>query len=401
MNILKNIIIIYIFFVINIAAQSSVDITKKNDDTDLIKKSGIKTRTVWEYFYNPDGDNSLRDSGFKSNTSFYENTGRILEYTKYHVYPALTVKEIYRYNKSGKIIKTSRYNSNFDIIEEIDYKYSSSGKLKKEIHSAFYNSVRVGVYFTITANVNESDIFSFLQDELQIEPKLESFMITVNITDSEELNQYVVIGDESEPTSLRFSWSQLSFETQKGLLGYEGPNRKENSYKSKFISSVDFKYDKNGNLKDRSVYNTAGDLISRESFKYNVDNKKISYYKYNENGKLNSMETYSYDNNGKMQESIGLDPSGNTVSKLIYKYDDKGNLAEKLWVKSSGEVNSRFLFSYADSNRLKEEIKYRNENERENSTVYNYDENGNIIEIIRYDVNEKKEKLLKYIYEIF
>jgi len=380
-------------------AQSASDINYKNDGQDLIKRTGIKTKSVWEFRYVEGNENAFTDSGYKSHSFFYDEFGRLTDYTRYHVFAALTVREAYTYDKLGRIARNSRYNSNGDVIEIIDYKYNSKGLLKKEIHSAYYNSVRVGVYFTITANINETGLFSMLQDELQIDPKLESYMITINITDSEELNQYVVIGDEAEPSSMRFSWSQLSAETQKGLLGYEGPNRNEHSYTNKFISNVIYKCDISGNLKERTVFNTSNDIIEREAYKYNSVNKKINYYKYNDNGKLSSMETYSYNNGGRLSESIGLDAMGKTVGKIIYKYDDNGALAEKLWVKASGEVNSRTKYLYNENNRLKEEIKYRGENEIENSLAYKYDEGGNLNGIIRYDVSGKKEKLWKYVIE--
>jgi len=399
---LKNFIVITLQIVILSAyllCQSASDVKHKNDEQDLIKRTGIKSKSVWEFRYAEGNENAFTDSGYKSHSFFYDDNGRLTEYTKYHVFAALTVREVYSYDKYGRITKNSRYNSNGDVIEVIDYKYNSKGLLKKEIHSAFYNSVRVGVYFTITANINETELFLKLQDELQIDPKLESYMITINITDPEELNQYVVIGDEAEQGSLRFSWSQLSVETQKGLLGYEGLNRKEHSYTNKFISSVINKYDIGGNLIDRSVYNTSNDLIDRESYRYNTNNKKINYYKYNDNGKLSSMETYNYNNNGKLIESTGLDAMGKTAGKLIYKYDDNGFLIEKLWLKPTGEINSRSKYSYNENGTLTEEIKYRGDNEIENSLTYHYDESGNIVGIIRYDVSGRKEKLLKYIIE--
>jgi len=89
------------------------------------------------------------------------------------------------------------------------------------------------VAFSILANVNENEMFSKLQEELEIEPKLESYTITVNVSDQDELNQYVVIGDELDPTSPRYSWSQFSISTQRGLLSYTGPTGKNIHTKAK------------------------------------------------------------------------------------------------------------------------------------------------------------------------
>jgi hypothetical protein len=99
--------------------------------------------------------------------------GRLTEYTKYQVYSDLTVKEVYTYDARNNIKQTTQYNSRGDRIETIDYKYSKSGKLKSEIHSAFLNSVRKGLYFSIEAsinNINGGQLFIDLQKDLEIEP---------------------------------------------------------------------------------------------------------------------------------------------------------------------------------------------------------------------------------------
>ncbi len=381
-----------------IFSQSSPDISGKNEDIDAVRKSNIKSKSVYEYRYSTDNPELLADSGYKSYLYLYDNLGRLTGYTKYHVFSNLTVKEVYQYS-GDKIIQTMRYNSADEMIETIDYKYNSSGNLKKEIHTAYYNSVRPGVYFSILANVADGEVFTRLQNELLIEPKIESYTITVNISDPEDINQYIVIGDEMDPTSLRFSWSQLSTASQKDLLSYTGPNRKEHEYTSKNIAKVNYSYDKKSNLTKKSVYNTAGDIIDKEIYTYNGDNQKIAYYKYGEKGKISSMETFTYDGNRRLSESSGLDAGGKLISRLVYKYDDAGSLAEELWYNSDGAVNGTTKFSYNTQNQKTEEIKFRGEDEKEGNTDYVYDANGNISEIVKYNADGTKAKLSKYVYE--
>src|SRR4030095_11084588 len=385
-----------------ITAQPATDLTKGNNEIDLIKKSNIKSISVWEYHYSKLHDNVLYDSGYKAFYYSYNNRGRVIEYTKYMVFSDLTVRENYTYNSADRLQTSTRYNSAGDRIETIDYKYTKTGKLKREIHTAYLNTVRKGLYFSIEANINDingGQLFADLQKDLEIDPIIEGYTITVNITDPEELNQYIVIGDEMDPTSPRFSWSQLSIESQRGLLSYEGPNKKEHTYHSKNIESVNYKYDRNGNIALREVYNTAGDMIEKETYNYNGDNKLTNFYKYNENGKISSMERYAYDEKGRLSESTGLDPSGKAVGRITYKYDEKGNLSEKIWYSTSGEINGLYKYTYDNQNRLTEETKFRIENERENRITYNYDEDGNTLQIIKYNIEDKKDKLIKYVYE--
>jgi hypothetical protein len=394
-------LIFFLLDIFSLHSQQVSDITIKNRDIESVRLSRIKSKNIVEYHYVKGDETALADSGYKSFYFGYDENGRMTEYSKYHVFTDLTIKEIYQYGKNDKITVNTRYNAKNDRIETITYKYNKKGMLKSQTHEAYYNSVRTGVYFSIAANVNESDLFARVQDDLQIEPHLESYTIIININDSEELNQYIVIGDEADPTSLRYSWSQLSMESQRDLLAYTGPNRKEHEYISKFLSSVIYKYDSKGNLTGREVYNTAGDMLDKESFRYDTENRRTGYTRYNENSKPRSGENYIYDAGGKLSESIGVEPGGASSGKLQYRYDDSNNLTEKRWFNSAGEINGRFTYLYDNENRLIEETRYRGESEREFTLKYSYNEKGNVADIVKYDVNGQKEKLIRYLYEYY
>jgi hypothetical protein len=389
-----------IFFIgTSLLAQSISDVTLKNSERQQVLNSKIRSKSIWEYRYVKGTSDAFQDSGYKSFYYGYDEKGRISEYTKYHVFTDLTVKELYQYGKTDNISKTVRYNSKNDIIEAIIYKYNKSGRLKQQVHEAYYNSVRVGVYFSILASVNELAVFAELQDELSIEPRLESYTIVINIRDTDEQNQYIVIGDENDASSLRYSWNQLSVDTQRELLEYRGPNRKEHQYLSKFISRVEYKYDKNGNMTSRTVFNTSNDRIEKETWRYDAASRKTGYSKYSENGKLSGSEVYSYDADGRLTESTGIESDGSISGRIVLTYDDAGNPAVRQWFNGFGELNGTYKFSYDASGRLKEEIKFRGENEIESKSVYDYDENGNVTQVIRYDIDGNKDRLLKYLYE--
>ena len=91
---------------------------------------------------------------------------------------------------------------------------------------------RTWKYFRILARAQDDSIFIILQDDLLIDPKLESYTFTVNILDPQPINQYVVIGDEYSPDALRYAWDQLSERVQEGLINWVGSN-KENLNKQK------------------------------------------------------------------------------------------------------------------------------------------------------------------------
>jgi hypothetical protein len=391
--------IVLLIFSASVFAQSTSDVTLKNSERQQILASGIKSKSIWEYRYVKGTDNAFQDSGYKSFYFGYDDKGRITEYTKYHVFTDLTVKEFYQYGKTDNISKTTRYNSKNDIIEAILYKYNKQGKLRQQIHEAYYNSVRVGVYFSILASVNELPVFALLQDELAIEPRLESYTIVINIRDTDEQNQYVVIGDENDATSLRYSWNQLSMDTQQKLLAYAGPNRKEHQYISKFISRVEYKYDKSGNMTSRVVFNTSNDQTGKETWRYDAAGRKTGYNKYNESGKLTGSESYTYDAGGRLIESLGIETGGSFSGRLVLSYDEAGNPAVRQWFNGLGELNGTYKFIYDTYGRLLEEIKLRGESEVESRSVYEYDENGNVTQVIRFDIDGNKERLQKYYYD--
>lgn len=91
---------------------------------------------------------------------------------------------------------------------------------------------RTWKYFRIQARAQDDSIFIKLQDDLLIDPKFESYQVTVDIRDPQPINQIVVIGDEASPDAQRFAWDQLSKDVQEGLVNWVGSN-KENLNKKK------------------------------------------------------------------------------------------------------------------------------------------------------------------------
>ncbi len=85
------------------------------------------------------------------------------------------------------------------------------------------NSLKSSIYFRILADADDDPIFVKLQDDLGIDPKMERYTVTIDIRESNPTMQYVLIGDEYNPT--RFSWSQLSEQVRNGLINWTGSNK--------------------------------------------------------------------------------------------------------------------------------------------------------------------------------
>ena len=93
-------------------------------------------------------------------------------------------------------------------------------------------------YFKILARAEDDSIFIMAQDDMGIDPKLESFTLVVNTSDANAQNQYVVLGDESDPSAQRYAWSQLSKRVQDGLISWTGTNKENMNQKRLDYASV-------------------------------------------------------------------------------------------------------------------------------------------------------------------
>ena len=80
-------------------------------------------------------------------------------------------------------------------------------------------------YFNIHASSEDDAIFVQLQDDLGISPKMERYLLTVNLL--EKNNQYIIIGGENNPSSKKYSWSSLRASVQKGLINWDGSNKEK------------------------------------------------------------------------------------------------------------------------------------------------------------------------------
>lgn len=105
-------------------------------------------------------------------------------------------------------------------------------------HEEDPDNPRTWLYFRIFARTDDDSLFLFVQDDMGIDPKLESFTIVVNIADMNEMNHYVTLGDELDPNALRFPWAQLSKRVQQGLRSWTGTNKENLNQKKLDYASV-------------------------------------------------------------------------------------------------------------------------------------------------------------------
>lgn len=116
-----------------------------------------------------------------------------------------------KYNKTAVLILLS-------FLFSLSINCSSSKKIKEP-------GVKKWTYFKIYADADDAPIFVKLQDDLNIDPKLERYSIVVDKRDKDSNNWYVIFGDEEGSYQPRFAWSKLSKDVQEGLVNWTGSNK--------------------------------------------------------------------------------------------------------------------------------------------------------------------------------
>jgi len=97
------------------------------------------------------------------------------------------------------------------------------GCAKSTSYKSDEDNPRLWKYFNIYASAEDDAIFVQLQDDLGISPKMERYILTVNVTDKN--NMYIMLGGEQNSSAKKYSWSGLRAAVQKGLLNWTGSNK--------------------------------------------------------------------------------------------------------------------------------------------------------------------------------
>lgn len=101
-----------------------------------------------------------------------------------------------------------------------------------EIDDAAYDITKIK-YFKILACTDDDSVFIKVQDEMSIDPRVSSFILTVNVSDDNPENHYIVFGEEDDKTSIISSFSTLSNETKRKLIEWDDYNKYEITPKKK------------------------------------------------------------------------------------------------------------------------------------------------------------------------
>lgn len=159
--------------------------------------------------------------------------------------------------------------------------------------------------------------------------------------------------------------------------------------------SIDYEYDKNGNMTLHIEHDADGNLNCRYDYMYDAEGREIRMtFSNRHNAILYVTETEYYGNgNPKTKSTLYTEVSDFPYKSEIESYDEAGNPTESVTVYTNGSVLKK-VSEYDDQNRLRKEVLYSDESEQ-NSAVYEYADDR-IVEL-HYTYSELTSKTVRNI----
>jgi YD repeat-containing protein len=147
------------------------------------------------------------------------------------------------------------------------------------------------------------------------------------------------------------------------------------------------------------------ELASFEFYTYNDDGDLIEIAKASEDTRLikeinpAKKASYKYNKKGNVVEKTSYQFDGTLDSKYQYKYDSKGNKTQELITNADRKVSSRITFKYNKNRNIIEKINFVEYGQKINQKYkYKYDELGNATEEIIYKNLKEPIEKREYIY---
>lgn len=165
-------------------------------------------------------------------------------------------------------------------------------------------------------------------------------------------------------------------------------------------------YVENGNMVERSIYNTDSILSYKTIIVYDKNGNEIESTTYDAKGYLNGKRLYTYDNKGNMIErcSYGSSVDIPPYEKFTYTYDSKGNMVGGNGYSSGGEVTTTYAYKYDNKgNRVEQNTYFTSKKRGDGQSLLQleYDENGNQTKITELNPDGSIKSISTYKYDVY
>lgn len=111
-------------------------------------------------------------------------------------------------------------------------------------------------------------------------------------------------------------------------------------------SKETFKFNKNGNPIEHSIYDSDGNIKKKSTKKYNINNDIIEQYTYDINGKLLKKEITNYNPFNEKTTEITYNGQDQMIQKEVYSYDERGLKKDKLTYNSENKLIEKKIYTF-------------------------------------------------------
>ena len=288
----------------------SQDATALNEDKDRIRKSKIKSKTIWEY-----------DASGKGSGEIVESSGVKLS--------------TYAYDTEGNIVEQIAFATDGSILEKITVEYDTSGYVTE---STIYSNLQ-----TVNRIVNQQVVYEYDNDN-----RIRAIS-TVDLEGTMDLK-------------IEYTYDDSGRVAEGFMFGLNG------------LMNVraDYTYDDEGRLIEMIAYdNTKGTVTVKSEIVYTADGWEVVGY--GPAGEIMNRTKNMYDGNGNVHEVILYDANDRVLSRTENTYDSEGRLIEKIDTMPAAGMSTRSAVTYDDKGNVSEEIIYNKLDEPVKITKYVYE----------------------------
>lgn len=130
-------------------------------------------------------------------------------------------------------------------------------------------------------------------------------------------------------------------------------------------------YDASGNLTEEAVF-INDKLEKKESYKFNKNNEETEHSIYNKDGTVKKKVVKKYNNSGKVSEEYSYDGAGKLITKEIYSFNNFGDKSQELIYNGTGELEEKVTYKYNSKGLKTEKLTFDNKDRLIGKKTYTY-----------------------------
>jgi len=302
-------------------------------DYKFIKKGKVNLHFAFEYntkdYYTKFYKGDLDEPKYME-TLEYNDSNRVVKYTKYGNNNKLKQSTLNTYNADQQLVRKEVYDKLSTEPRYVwVYKYNEKGG-------------RVETEYFVKGKLKSKWVFTCDDEGDKLKRKEEKLNTTCSIVEHNNDGSYIRIYRNTDEKG-REQTSRWTYNKDSMIIAYERRNHKD-----VITSKYTQEYDSNGKRSLYTSYKRGVDKIRYSTkFKYNANDEVIERTDFNSKGEMKSRLTFVFDESGNIMEYTRYDSKNKERLKYIYSYNKKGELIAKLTTKKQvPKYESKYILNY-------------------------------------------------------